>query len=1215
MIYRLAICLLGVLLTVCGCSSGGESPEGEVFGFRSSPADGEDGVATTRESILTFDLAVDVDTVTPDSFFATVAGEPVASSVHVFKDTIRAALFFPEGLPGDAVVEVTVDGGQIRSQSGLALDGDGDGSAGGLGVFSFSTVSLVRVPDTDVCARVFASELDGAGLSQPLGGVRISVDGAADTIWTVTGPNGRFCLEDAPAGRIFVHIDGRTATPAPPDTYFPNVGKAWKSFAGERADVGLIHLPAVANSALMPVSTDRVTVVEFSVEQLGMVSDPFIRNSLDGVRVTVPADSLFADDGARGGSVGIAPVPADRLPGALPFGLNFPLVITVQTDGPTNFDEPVPACFMNLPDPVTGKKPAPREELSLWSFNHDTGRFEVVGTSTVNAAGDLACSDPGSGILAPGWHAIADWVTGRSRAPSGLPANCGEVEVEVLNAGAAVGACFSGVPALGALFESLGNISSKLKELSGAKDEFQMAFETLASGDTRRGELRLAVAEVKQAKGALKELIQAATQAGSPFARALSAIGCLKSALAIGKDACDDIRVNALCATEDDPIVEMCQLLPGLQDDLGTLETILQAADRQLKAVAFAALCAALEQAETLIDDPDSDEEDLLEGIRDLQEKLDETPSVDDDEASAFDRFLEEFPEFSEASAEAQAAREADPDGATFVVVETGGSSQQLTSTDRGYYETTLPANTYYSLKFYDPIRGLCGATLGISSEVGEDTDFYGGPSSPCPPDDTDGDGIPDLAESIVGTSITNPDTDGDGVRDLDELLAGTDPGGRTTVQFGELIEGDIAEPGEVDIWRLVVDEPGRLFFDVTGVVVTERSLLFDWRGPDGTGIIQTVGTSGDPDGARALFEASVAGVYSLAISTFLPSDDGSYRFRVHRPVTDEFILFVGEPSEGELERPGDLDVWTFEGLAGQEILFDLQALIAAPGALAGFALIAPSGGLVFNTVASTNTFDSADQGPFTLMENGTYTLQVGIDFFGEVFSYRFVVESFAPAGGGPITIGNVQAGTIADADEIDEWTFDGAIGDRIFVEAMCPECFAADRVEFLVFAPDGSPLSPLAIISEGQLGPFELDQNGEYRVVVRGNGDITDLAYSFIVHAPGVDVAPVTPGVATAGSLTTPGDIDEWTFSATAGDNLFFDELSFPPPPGIVLYFFEVIAPSGGLIYREPRTAAIPIEADRGPDTLPETGTYTLRVRAQPNSFAPLSYSFRITL
>ena len=66
---------------------------------------------------------------------------------------------------------------------------------------------------------------------------------------------------------------------------------------------------------------------------------------LEGVEIVVPPDALFADDGARGGMVGIAPVDPNRLPGTLPDDLEFPLVITVQTDGATNFDRPVPVKF------------------------------------------------------------------------------------------------------------------------------------------------------------------------------------------------------------------------------------------------------------------------------------------------------------------------------------------------------------------------------------------------------------------------------------------------------------------------------------------------------------------------------------------------------------------------------------------------------------------------------------------------------------------------------------------------------------------------------------------------------------------------------------------------------------------------------------------------------------------------------------------------------
>jgi hypothetical protein len=41
---------------------------------------------------------------------------------------------------------------------------------------------------------------------------------------------------------------------------------------------------------------------------------------------------------------------------------------------------------------------------------------------------------------------------------------------------------------------------------------------------------------------------------------------------------------------------------------------------------------------------------------------------------------------------------------------------------------------------------------------------------------DSDGDGLPDDAETALGTDPENPDTDGDGVDDRSELIAGTDP-------------------------------------------------------------------------------------------------------------------------------------------------------------------------------------------------------------------------------------------------------------------------------------------------------------------------------------------------------------------------------------------------------------------------------------------------------
>jgi hypothetical protein len=80
------------------------------------------------------------------------------------------------------------------------------------------------------------------------------------------------------------------------------------------------------------------------------------------------------------------------------------MVITVQTDGPQNFDQPVPVKFPNLPSPDTGKKLAPGEKSALWSFDHDKGIWEIVGPMTVSADGLYLVSDPGVGIRQPGWH-------------------------------------------------------------------------------------------------------------------------------------------------------------------------------------------------------------------------------------------------------------------------------------------------------------------------------------------------------------------------------------------------------------------------------------------------------------------------------------------------------------------------------------------------------------------------------------------------------------------------------------------------------------------------------------------------------------------------------------------------------------------------------------------------------------------------------------------
>lgn len=385
----------------------------------SSPADGEDGVSVTRETVLRFSRPLRANVaLSTATLFAEAGGRRVLSRIEVSSDRRSATLFYLEPIPAGTFVRVTLLGDQVSDENGRRVDADGDGTEGGTRVFQFSTANNRPVPHTAVLGRVFASELvPGPGnvanaLNKPLAGVIVTVDGMEESLRAVTDIDGNFRLTNAPAGRFFVHVDGRTAQGShwPGGDYYPVVGKAWEAVAGREDNpaggTGEIYLPLIKAGALQSVSDTRPTPIAFLPQVIA--ANP----ALEGVQLMVPPGALFDDNGVRGGEVGIAPVSPDRLPEPLPDGLRFPIVITVQTDGPANFAEPVPVCFPNLPDPDTGLPLPPGARSALWSFDHDRGYWDIVGSMTVSADGRLICSDAGVGIRKPGWHGTRPGTSG-----------------------------------------------------------------------------------------------------------------------------------------------------------------------------------------------------------------------------------------------------------------------------------------------------------------------------------------------------------------------------------------------------------------------------------------------------------------------------------------------------------------------------------------------------------------------------------------------------------------------------------------------------------------------------------------------------------------------------------------------------------------------------------------------------------------------------------
>ena len=219
---------------------------------------------------------------------------------------------------------------------------------------------------------------------------------------------------------FFVEIDGSTAE-APEGFTYATVGKVFHSIPGETIQLEQadgsphdIFLPQIADQDFQTLSMTEATIVGFgdsSMEQLEEMfpeEDPAI---FDELQLTIAAGNAVDESGNSMTEATIIVVSPDRTPTPLPPGADPSLVISIQVPGANNFDTPAPIRFPNL----DGQ--APGEKTAIYSFDHDLGDWIIIGTGTVTEDGTAIVSDPGVGILAPGWHFPDPWVIGRGDRP------------------------------------------------------------------------------------------------------------------------------------------------------------------------------------------------------------------------------------------------------------------------------------------------------------------------------------------------------------------------------------------------------------------------------------------------------------------------------------------------------------------------------------------------------------------------------------------------------------------------------------------------------------------------------------------------------------------------------------------------------------------------------------------------------------------------------
>jgi hypothetical protein len=299
--------------------------------------------------------------------------------------------------------------------------------------------------------------------------------------------------------------------------------------------------------------------------------------------------------------------------------------------------------------------------------------------------------------------------------------------------------------------------------------------------------------------------------------------------------------------------------------------------------------------------------------------------------------------------------------------------------------------------------------------------------------------------------------------------------------------------------------------------------------------------------------------------------------------------VILGDTVLGRITAPGEQDEFTFSGTAGQRLYFD-------PLQYSGdyyqwrMDVYSPSGLKVIDGA----TFGWDQNKLLTLLENGNYRVVVRTRA-DQVGSYGFSVINIGLVPVVPFDV--IVKGQLSPASEDDVYRFTGNKGQKLYFDQLSKN----GTFDWVLYDAGNQ-----AVISRSNFSDMEVDlpSDGEYVLAIRGQGGLTDISdYSFKIVTPDLITQPLSLNGVVSGSIAEKGGQDTYTFTGSAGQQLFYDALG-----GASGLSVRVKDPTGRVVFDTF------VSSDRGPDNsglvLTMNGTYQVVVDGSDESVG--SYQFR---
>ncbi|NNU17732.1 hypothetical protein HK107_15480, partial [Parvularcula sp. ZS-1/3] len=792
------------------------------------PTDGDDLVNLESKVTVEFDRPIDPDTVSMDTVKVMANGVQQQGQLFVSPNK-QIITFVPDQLmPSGTKIRVMVDGDEVMGANGSNVDADGDGASGGMLQSEFSTVTLTRVENTNIEGFIFDSNNrapDGSDL--PLEGVIVSVVGLPG-VTTTTDENGRFFLEDLPVPDAYLHFD---ATPVTAETGFSygTIVKPVHTIAGQTVGMTTpdgtpfnIYFAAFPETDATPIAEDGATEAglgDFGKAQLAEILPDVDPAEFEKLKVVIPEGSLIDDEGNPAESVTVLAFSPDRIPAPTPPGFDPDYVFTVSAGEAINVSGKAQIELPNL------NGDAPGTQLPIMSFDHDAGEWVQTGTGIVSDDGETIISEGDTGVNTLGWKFVGDQPTSPATGPEepeneDAPEDEPPCEDEV---------GLTDLDTITSIAKQVLSLAADLSPAGTAKTLFR-AGELIAEltkialdGAKALRDLQKAIDSGESAEVVLRSFSVIKDQFKDIYANLYNAAKDFLEKNSVFSAACTLVELSGTLKSICDSVEESeCQELgfwAGLGCDAADLgnrvgskvKQLFELASGKLEANGLKAFCFAFDAFEDIL----KDSYDLSQlNVDDLAIKgptlsiLNESGVPSDDVRDALssdiDQLLsdlsvlnEPLPDLASELEEIEAAAIEAGESVTEIVSAVGDISAAVYEYEPGtYYAISydgivrrgllsesgiridgFPPDTPYVIEFYDHERGLYGVSEGTSNLAGLETVL----ASPMYERvknfvDTDGDGIIDIAEGIIGTNADDADTDGDGIKDGAELDQGLNP-------------------------------------------------------------------------------------------------------------------------------------------------------------------------------------------------------------------------------------------------------------------------------------------------------------------------------------------------------------------------------------------------------------------------------------------------------